>query len=935
MAQIALPRHQPAEHEVTVGSPLYHQRTPSAVGHVELLPNPNFVFPMRGPDSPTAAATPPSSGRLVSAQQLSSSKPAPDNVEQKRSASALPNFSFNPATATEAAASASTPPQSPTLPETPTTPSRAMGHRRGGSEFIGGDSRFGTTSAVLSSSPTKSEAPLPTPNQGLRAGPPGGRRGHAHRRSGAISSHDLKVLQPTDPNVGKRGGSAPVTPREAEAKPMFDHIANRSFSNPSLRQSNEESSTGAPAPNPLFPEEPDSSPKRPPSRARVGFSDRVEYIRPLSTISSETESSLSTVRSHSVSNSLSSVISAGAPSPPSARMKPSLNTTLEEDGTVSRPSTAGAVLDMQRRNSDMSAEVKSLKRPRSALMSPTSPNAQDGLNSPTPEPKRKSFFKMEQRKSDPLLPSLLPFSGHSDRSFFSGSPSSSPVMTPTDPESKDKLSSDSSEKHNKSRGKVSKKPRKVKSWADSISRKVGLQGNKPKIQRCPTPPLPSTPPSTSTDDFDLADNFDIDNTVTLISTPQNNARPTLKTDSDTLKSWKPRELSSPDGDSNSPIIDLDAALGPFKTPSLGAPPRAHRGRRMHSSGQLPAHRRAESAPELAPFEGRGTAAASTMADVFEEDEEEAEDEQTPVKKHSPSPSNATDGEDESRVGIEVVESDDKSAGSEMKWDFDQGLGIREEKNANDAEAADTQRSSHEDPFISKEPERAFLPKEPQPQMHLGLPAPPQQQQQPHLQQPQHNMILTPETTFTASSSLSTPDFSPCTSSFDAPRLGTAASSVTTTDNRSTLNSFAMADGPAGPELRVSVDDVPSLTSSRSTWTSGAPGRSTGGGGVSFPSFMPRTPGDRSASLCSFPEELAAAQDAQGRDSVDEQRRRKRSSIASLSRLMGGSGGAERSKLHIEQRPHSEHMEPSGGGGKKAKRLSRLMMFWKGKDGSAK
>jgi hypothetical protein len=60
----------------------------------------------------------------------------------------------------------------------------------------------------------------------------------------------------------------------------------------------------------------------------------------------------------------------------------------------------------------------------------------------------------------------------------------------------------------------------------------------------------------------------------------------------------------------------------------------------------------------------------------------------------------------------------------------------------------------------------------------------------------------------------------------------------------------------------------------------------------------------------------------------ESRRRKRSSIASLSRLMGTSSSSfsERSKLSIEQRPQSEHREPTKD--KKKKNIgSRLKKFF--------
>ena len=81
---------------------------------------------------------------------------------------------------------------------------------------------------------------------------------------------------------------------------------------------------------------------------------------------------------------------------------------------------------------------------------------------------------------------------------------------------------------------------------------------------------------------------------------------------------------------------------------------------------------------------------------------------------------------------------------------------------------------------------------------------------------------------------------------------------------------------------------------------------------------PRRLGDRSASLCSDPSDLGI-------------RRRKRSSIASLSRLINSSSYGEKSKLSIEQRPQSECLEQPKDK-KKNKRLSKLK-FWKSRDSS--
>ena len=353
---------------------------------------------------------------------------------------------------------------------------------------------------------------------------------------------------------------------------------------------------------------------------------------------------------------------------------------------------------------------------------------------------------------------------------------------------------------------------------------------------------------------------------------------------------------------------------------------------MHSAGGLlQPHRRTESAPELVPFEHRPVSVGSTsaMADVFEEEEPEDEEE---TNKLPVSPSTNPKQKDIEEPKIEVVEADGVPTGSTINWNFDDGLGIqRVEKTGkeepvapleaatadpvapplqkpsesrrsfeiNDVEvvedyeeprASSLTRSSDSTVTPTLAPEPA---KEPQSVVNISLPLP-------------QSCLMTPDT---FASSFSSPDFRSSQASFDTPRLGTAASSIT--DYRAMPSPQF---GEPGPEVRISVDDVPSLTSSRSTMTSGLQN--------AFPLMSPRRLGDRSASLCSMPGEF-------------EQVRRKRSSIASLSRLINSSSSfGEKSKLSIEQRPQSEYLEPSAKEKtKKHKRLSKLINFWRPKEGT--
>jgi hypothetical protein len=722
------------------------------------------------------------------------------------------------------------------------------------------------------------------------------------------------------------------------------HSANKSISYPSLRSSMEDSASD---------QDDASGSRRPPSRARVGFSDRVEYIRPLSTISSETESSMSTVRGHSVSNSLSSVISAGAPSPPSSRMvRPMLNTTFEGKTPVNRPKTAGAVLEKSPKPKEgFGVAFFGPQRPTSsnALASPISPVT---LGSPmVRQPaKKRNFFNLNTRRAQISAENLTSTSEPSLVPVSDSPPPASPVEEPV----QDNPNTFKAPKDKK-------RARKVKSWTNPFgSKKPKSQASRSPdpVERTPTPPLPS-PPLEHLDLDDLSANFDVDNTVTIV-TPTTEAvpRPTIQTD---FASWKPKHMNTVETDSRSPIIDLDLAMGPFEQPKRGRIPGsrdfASARRTMHSSGfsngLFPpslSHRRTESAPALVPFVLRKVSSTSAMADVFEEDEEEeAAEDKAASRAHGASPrrqrepagedfkhkveqdeeSHESTDEDDSSVGMQGMDSDSKE-GSQMGWNFDDsGLGIekddvqvRRQRLVIDTPCSPCSPFSHQaDPLNGsdpvevvedyEEPRTSSLtrssdstvtpiteepPKEMQPPMRLAVPLPQQ-------------TTMTPETI--ASSSFPSPDFRYRQNSFEAPRLGTASSVAETR----TINSLVL--GEPGPELRVSVDDVPSLTSSRSTMTSALQYGN-------LPLFSPRNPGERTASISSTQSALS-------------ERRHKRTSIASLSRLVGSSFG-ERSKLHIEQRPQSEHMDLNNlkkTKEKKTRRLSKLMQFWRSSSYSSK
>ncbi|KAJ9638884.1 hypothetical protein H2199_006744 [Coniosporium tulheliwenetii] len=577
----------------------------------------------------------------------------------------------------------------------------------------------------------------------------------------------------------------------------------------------------------------------------------------------------------------------------------------------------------------------------------TSPNPSGSTGSPVSphvKTKRRAIFGFENRRSESSLTAA--------EATLSTSPPTSPLV-PDEAATADVGKIESDEEQSTSKRKPHSKPPKVMSWANSlISRRSWSHGARVR----PAAPLePEAVPHGRTysspvlvppipDDGNVFGNFDVDDTVTIVSTPANGASQSkLQTN---LAPWRSKErtYSDSDADTLSPTIDLDAALAPFNSPSLclGASPRlrgrdfAVARRTMHSASGFAGfqnHRRTESAPALVPFQFMPAAMASntSMPDVFEEDEEEESVPKTSSASSSPSAkSTGADDEEEPRMGVQVVEADSVKNGRAMDWSFDNGLGIQRpklERQVSPMSKVDQVPVQASEDTPSLDPTQGVLPrgaspvevvddneeprtysrarssdsavtptilseelKEPPPLMIHQLPVP-------------HQSFRTPDTITT--SSFSSPKFSISQTSLDTPRLGTAASSVAENRHHSPLA------GEPGPDMRISVDDVPSLTSSRSTMTSAMQNP--------FTTFSPRFPGDRSESVTSLPR------------AESTERRTKRSSIASLSRLMSGSF-SERSKLSIEHTPQAEPARPTTAPKPKtARRLSKMMLFWKRKE----
>jgi hypothetical protein len=776
------------------------------------------------------------------------------------------------------------------------------------------DHKTGNVSLVSSSPIRIDPAQLQKP---LHLGPPPGRR-HAHRRSGAISCHDLSsILQPKDGNIQTKSESAPTSPLDIENRQVFPFPQDLDSTLLGSKPTEEEVKDVEQSPQ-----------KRPPSRARVGFSEKVEYIRPLSIISSETESSMSTIRGHSVSGSFSSMMSSDVTSSSPHRMVKPISqptTEVEDLETKRRPQTATDITQSPSLEQSFATMGQTTDRPSTASCI-SDPNLES-------RPKKKHFSWWEPKNARSSTMDMVRDSASNTETSLSASPPDSPAFT------RKSLESDQETLKCNASNDAVRKPRKVRSWAHSlISRK-----NKPKKDhpRPPTPPASydlgsDTDESSSTASLDESNkpgfevNFDEDNTVTIIA-ESSGQRPS--------PTGLPKLLTSVDRAESevlSPVIDLDAALGPFNTPPLASnardlssrhPPRPRRS--MHSLNSAgvglslgPNHRRTESAPELIPFELRSKLPHTVMPDVFEEEDEE-DLAQEKVQQES-----LEEEKEDSAIGmgVHVVEIDEtaiqaeqlpptpgfgpsrrkKSEGLVISTDSSPRHSSSQSPKAVRAAFHRRERSSidvvedHEEPRDSKASDDTITPP------HTGgkdgdvpaalrfpLPLPPQH-------------VMTPDTLSDMSGS---PFFSPSQASLETPRLGTGTSSIN--------ENMPIVFGEPGPEVRMSVDDVPSLTSSRSTMTSPLVNHSS----TMAPPPPPSSSG-RAPSIYSV------------RSSATAEMRVKRSSIASISRFVTGSFSSERSKLSIEARPMSQHTTLEHLSKKpkhRGHRLSKLMKFWKSRE----
>ena len=866
------------------------------------LPNPPFVFPARDPEAPdTQSETP-----------------------ERRERAALPAFSFNPG---------SEQPQSSHLSAPSLSNPRAGGHRRRPSEFVGtdqlvtpettgpGDKR--EESSIASQS-------LPPPGPGVGRVP--GRRNHAHRRSAAISGVDLNAItKALGPNSG--AGSAPCTPADPNHKSASD-LPTRPLSQSGI-------SLGRPTPpaSPQFPPVPPVPPIPAAIQAEIDLNNQSSHAaRPVSVVSHETSDSSTTIKFQQ----------------PEKPPIPDQVTPRPDYKPKPRPKTADASLVMDFMQMKDDSGVSSIKRSHSAA----------------------GHSRARKSKSTPHLDSVL--SPDDINSTYHSRPSFSDDGSDT---SGDEATEDSPSKKTAAKSKK-KKQKRVRSWAGNILTRTKSKGKskrhaKPETEEPPKPRAPAPrPPALTRTNSEAGSVLDVDfdnDDVVVIRTPTNptmppsalepiqNDRqndgccplpaPSLET------SWKPRsfyeqDVGPPDNMLSSPIIDLDAALGPFNTPDMrpvaqGAPNNnfSVATQRMYSGGrrgefvgpEMRYHRRTESAPVMQPFDRSalgafrlGPTSAVETPDVFDEEEEDAflAASQSPKGERAQSPKIERPAFDFPSIESAAFSSseDDKSVHSNDTADTgnttrapagsissqNAGLGIQQGHKATlakqEEKGAVEQVQTASNPFTSKPRSPVEILKAEEP-AHKAI-GPPSPDVSPRFLAIDKRPSTSPVELLPSIPPFALhPGVSPSDSSFPSPGAPRSIAASSMTDRNFSSHSYHHLPNAEYPY--ASVEDVPSLTSSASTMTNTL-------NRFSAASFFPRgrLSTDRAASFS-----------AAGTRRTSQANATKRSSLASLSKLVGGPL-SERSKLSQEEKPPGDVSDKTK---KKGRRISRLMHFWKVKD----
>lgn len=424
------------------------------------------------------------------------------------------------------------------------------------------------------------------------------------------------------------------------------------------------------------------------------------------------------------------------------------------------------------------------------------------------------------------------------------------------------------------------KKSKSRPWAGLLSRK-SKKAQEPPVSE---PPKPAADPDRDNDSIEV--DFDNDN-VLVLRNPNSPDEPDVLEPASLNAAWKPKSFYEQSSQLGSGLLlDLDAALDPLNSASATSEsspgtPFSLATKRMYSGGrrgefvgpEMRYHRRAESAPEMPPFDQPGLVGRRGAPDVFyEEDEDEFlagnEDYQTAATSSSDTvtrrrgASNGT-ASDVPGLGVQIVDSAEPPPKQESPLVLPESAPPGEQNTSADdtSTAKGLPRMSSGDEE-SRRPLTSPEPSKPSPDPTAGV----------------------------------SPGAS--SASFDVGRLATPSSSLTDHRTFGSTSTNPTTEGPGSSE------DIPSLTSA-STMT-GNPPRLSG-------AFPRRVPGERSVSYTP-PRRTRMNQE-------------KRSSIVSLSRLMGATTANEHSKLRYEAKPEDEPERVT----KKKKRISSRLMFWKPRD----
>jgi len=757
----------------------------------------------------------------------------------RKSASALPRFTFN---AVDTSGLSDMPPlPSPLALEPPlSVPSKGRGHRRGMSEFVGNgkaenldilprgnpDGLQGSRALMVQTGPT-----LDSPTK---------KRGHAHKRSTAISSQDLpsnltpalKIVTP----------SRQQTPQTTEGRPYSSLL--------------DTSSTAAP-PAYVIP------------RLRIGGLNASHFIsRPLSTISSEAESSVSSrVPSPTVYREQGRISFISASPRQTSLWNVDNYSINEQDVSPLRPSLDRCVSDPVHTRQDQVYSADQI-------------DVLDVADLKAP---------LDRRRSAPFLATLNSVKSTSAQA-------EEPVPITIHP------SQDEVDAQDVQRSRIVNKTSaaKFKTWTSAVMQRMDkkkalkplqVPQNNNQFSVDPIQDVAITPLSEADLDEIFASQDPFVDSFTRTASIK--AYPRYDVDN-----WQNMEITGNDTeqDSTASMIDLDAALGPNKTPSTRRQLHSTRNREMNSPGNI-YHRRTESAPVLMPFEQarHGSPMNSPMADVFEEDEEDDLFKMPVNVAHPRRRVSENKLRSEANLGIHTLQVGEDHV----------PITLIEANQSNPEDLAELETITDDVVETCEEPRASVLTKSSDSSGLVTIVGETLPMVVPSFDQTDENTIPTQYPFL---------DNYYSDRSFEVNRLGTSASSIT--DCR-TLNSYT---SERATDIRTSVD-VPSLASYGSTMMS------------SFPPSR-RDFSDRASSIKSQAISLDKSFDVDDLEAPHFERQRKRSSIQSLTKLLPGPFGESRSKLSIMEHANASSpellsvMEPTRKK-KNENRLSRLM-FWKSK-----